>query len=100
MKSANWIVPALCAGTMFVGGCVIDPKVTADTPYEGNVSPLAYKPVSGVTRARSETAELMGAVAVGLVGGQQAAQGAAMANTRAVVSGSGLECHANNEWTK
>jgi hypothetical protein len=67
-----WCAAALAA---VLCGCAAPPKVDRNTPYEGNVSPLEYRHVSGAPVRRNATAEVIGAAAGGV---GYAAGGAAM----------------------
>lgn len=106
------IAPALCAGAV-LSGCVVDPKVTSATPYEGNVGPLAYVPVSGAPVQRNATSELVRMAAAGvalnmaagtpptMAGSSPATQSLIAANANKPNAPSTLPtCRNGNEWSK
>jgi hypothetical protein len=76
------IAAALLAATL--GACAMPPRIDRTTPYEGNVSPVEYRHVSGAPMRRNATAEVVGAAAGGVgyaAGG--AALGAPVSTTQA-----------------
>jgi len=58
------IAAALLAAML--GACATPPRIDHSTPYEGNVSPLEYRHVSGAPVRRNATAEAVTAVAGGV----------------------------------
>jgi hypothetical protein len=58
----------ICAAVLvaMLGACAAPPVIDRNTRYEGNVSPLEYKHVTGAPIRRNATAEMAGAVAGGV----------------------------------